>query len=228
MLLLNSMSEDPIPSPMQQDDTGTVVETSEVDLEKVRDEKCFPVARKMFNGIADKMIPEDANIEVDYNPVVTELLQIGVDADLNLTTEVPYVFQTMKGIFSALNVTVQDCDTVPIDEVRYATIGRKILQIVNEANVSVGDILPEQSKTDFAPVKDKINALFAEEQVSLLEVKYIMDNIFQSFTDVENHFMAAVQQSVVKIEEKLMGVDSMTDVSMGLIIDIQNKLATDS
>lgn len=215
------MGEEEIKSPLQANAAGDVVEA---DLEKLRDEKCIPTARKMFVEIAADMIPEDANVVVDYNPVLKKLLALGVEADLNLTTENPYVFQLMLGMLSGLNRTVQECTTIPIDDVRYGAIGKKILGYVADANVTIGSVTPEQTDADFAPVKEKINALFAEEKLSIMEVKYIMDSMFEAFTAVNTGFEMAVNKSLVTIEEKLLDVDAMTDVSMGLIVEIQQKL----
>lgn len=223
--------EEAVPSPMQQDETGAVVENTteatpvenevvapaeevEPDADALRDEKCIPVAREMFRDVANLMIPEDANEKVDYNPVLIALLGKSLDANLNLTTENPYVFQLMLGILAALNVTVQGCDTKPIDDVRYGAIARKILQITADANVTIGPVTPEQTLADFATVKEQINALFAEENLSMLEVKYIMDNIFDSFTSINNGFADSTANSMKQAEERLWKVEDMSDIDM--------------
>lgn len=225
----SNMSDEPIPSPMQQDEEGAVIETAapaeeaqveapvEKDADQLRDEKCIPVARKMFESVAAKMIPEDANEVVDYNPVLIDLLTEGLAADLNMTTETPYVFQLMLGILSGLNRTVQKATVTPIDDVRYGKIGRKILQITADANVTLGSVTVEQTDADFASALEQINALFAEEKLTMMEVKYIMDNIFESFTAVNNGFSASTEQSFKLAEEKLWKVQDMTDVTMGLM-----------
>lgn len=217
----------PVPSPLQQDaETGEVVETAatpaegtpiEKDADQLRDEKCIPVARKMFAAIADKMIPEDANTVVDYNPVLIDLLTEALGADLNMTTENPYVFQLMLGMLSGLNLTVQKATVAPIDDVRYGRIGRQILKFVADANVTLGSVTPEQTEADFAPVLDQINALFAEEKLTMMEVKYIMDNMFESFTAVNNGFSSSTSTSFKLAEEKLWKVQDMSDVTMGLM-----------
>lgn len=214
-----------IKSPLQADEKGNIVEEPvEIDLEKQRDDKCIPVAHAMFADIATDMISPDANIEVDYNPVLTKLLGKAVEADLNLVTENPYVFQLMLGMLSALNKTVQECEVTPIDDVRYGEIARKILTIVSEANVTVGEVTPEQTSADFLPVKERLNALFAEEKMSFMEIKYVMETIFKSFETVQTFFMTAVDQSVVKLEERLMDIESINDITMGMVIDMQRKL----
>lgn len=224
------MGEEAIPSPMQPDAEGQVREAEvttapdavpaedlpvEPDADQLRDEKCIPVARRMFASVAEKMIPADANEVVDYNPVLLDLLSQALDADLNMTTENPYVFQLMLGILSGLNVTVQKAIVLPIDDVRYGRIARQILQVVSDANVTVGDVTPEQTEADFAPVLVQINELFAAEKLTMMEVKYIMDNMFESFTAVNNGFSASTTQSFKLAEEKLWKVQDMSDVTMG-------------
>lgn len=219
---------DEIKSPLQPDNEGNIVEETaapEVDLEKKRDEKCIPVARAMFADIASDMIQPDADISDKENPLLSKLLQKGVDADLNLVTENPYVFQLMLGQLAGMHKTVQECEVIPIDDVRYGTIASKMLQIVSDSNVTLGSVTPEETTADFVPVKEKLDALFIEEKLSHLEVKYIMEGIFKSFETLNSFFDAAVNQSLTRIEEKLMDVDSISDITMGMIIDMQQKLA---
>lgn len=219
-----------VPSPMQQDESGEVVETTETvsatdavaepvepDADQLRDEKCFPIAREMFKDVANLMVPEDANEKVDYTPVLTALLTKALAANLNLTTETSYVFQLMLGILAGLNVTVQGSETIPIDDVRYGAIGRKILQITAEADITLGTVAPEQTVADFTPVKDQINALIKEENLSMLEVKYIMDNIFESFTSVNNGFSDSIANSMKTAEERLWKVEDMSDIDMQML-----------
>lgn len=222
-----------IPSPMQQDTVGEVVETTqegtetahiiEPDADQLRDEKCMPLAHAMFDDVARLMVPEDANQGVDYTPVLTALLSKCLEANLNLTTENPYVFQLMLGILAGLNVTVQGCDTTPIDDVRYGAIARKILQITADAHITLGSVTTEQTAADFAPVKEQINALIKEENLSMLELKYIMDNIFESFTAVNNGFSDSVGNSMKLAEERLWKVQDMSDIDMGMLDTVLKK-----
>lgn len=208
------MDESPVPSPLQQDAEGQVVEKT---LDELRDEKCIPIARQMFTHIASDMLPENANEKVDFNPVILSLLQISVDNDMNLIMENPYAFQLMLTALSGLNLAVQSAVTTPIDDVRYARIGRQILQFVSDANVTLDKVTKEQQVEEFAPIKVKIDALFAEENLNMMEVKYIMDNIFTSFTQVQNGFTGSTEQSTKIAEEKMWGVSDMSEVTMGMV-----------
>lgn len=186
----------------------------EGDLEKLRDEKCIPLARLILADMAELLMPEDANEKVDYNPIVLKTLARTLEADTNISKENTYLFQLILGVFSGLNVTVQSATTLPIDDVRYGAIAKQILKIVSEANVTMGSVTKEDTERDFAPVKEKIDALFLAEKMSLLEVKYVMDNIFTSFSTFTDLFNRNVESSSQKAEAKMFGVESMYDLSM--------------
>lgn len=225
---------DEIISPMQPDaETGEVVETAapaeaevalpaeEVDngpdFEALRDEKCIPVARAMFADVAEHILPTDGSLNVNHGDLVLSLLQKGLAADLNMTTENPYVFQLMLGMLSGLNTTIQGCTMVPLDEAKYGRVAVEILKLVSDANVTVGAVTPDQTKADFAPIKDQVNAIFARENLNVLEVKYIMDMIFQAYSALNNAYSSSTEASMKKAEEKLWGVEDMTDITMSMV-----------
>lgn len=187
---------------------------NEQDLEKLRDEKCVPVAQGMLGDIAEKLMPENANDKIDYNPVILALQQRTLDADLNVAMEVPYVFQLLTGALQALNTTVQTCTFVEADDIRYGAIGKKILGILAASGVKLVDVKPEDIATLYAPVKEQLQALFNEEKLTWLEIKYIMDNIFDAYGDVENAFMQILKQNGDKATAKLLGVPFVSDLGL--------------
>lgn len=191
------------------------------DLDKLRDEKCIPLARAVLNDMAIMLVPENANEKVDYNPLLKKILERTLEADTNIVMENPYIFQLMLGAMAGLNATVQLCAMSPIDDIRYGAIGKKIMGILATANVPLvamkdpkKGVDPKVIEADFAPVKEQIEALFAEEKLNIMEVKYVMDNLFESFSDVQTIFMASVGQSSEKAEAKLFGLQDITDLSM--------------
>ncbi len=186
----------------------------EKNLEQARDEKVIPVAKEILNDLAEKMMPEDANASVDYNPVIMSILQRSLDADLNVTTENPYIFQLILKVFSGLNAAVQLAEVRPIDDVRFGAIAKKILQITASANLTFGDITDEAQAAEFTPVREQLNKLVREEDLSMMEIKYIMDSIFAAFGQVNTIFLASVEQSTKKMEAKILGIEDMTDLSM--------------
>ena len=195
-------------------------ETTQSDLEKIRDEKCIPIARDVLKDIATTLLPPDANVKIDYNPVILKILQRNLENDLNIKIETPYIFQLVLGALSGLNRTVQSCSTVLIDDVRYAALGTKVLGFLAESNIRLTNVTPEEVDADFAPVKEKINTLFAEEKLSMMEVKYIMDNIFEGFKTVQAGFNQSLETSVEKAEAKLLGIEYMSDLTFKKLNDV--------
>lgn len=186
-----------------------------LDLDKARDEKCVPVAREVMAAMAELMIPADANVEVNYNPLATKILQIELDADLNITMEQPYIDQLILGALSGLNKSVQDLvNDFRMDDARYGDIARKILDILVAGNVNLGSVTHEQTEVDFAPIKEQIKALFTEEKFSAVEIKYVMDIIFESFKTVGNLVNVSLAGSMKVAEAKLWGVTDLTDIGL--------------
>lgn len=190
-------------------------EPVEPDLEKLRDEKCVPVARGILVDMATDIIPEDANKEVNYLPFIMKTLKRTLDADTNLTTDNPYVFQMVKGVLVALNVTVQQLKPKTlIDDVRFGRVAREILTMIAQADINLLPKTPEDVEASFAPIKEKLQALFDAENMSWMEIKYVMDNIFASFEDSTNLFNRKVESFLEKAEAKAMGVEFMSDITM--------------
>lgn len=189
---------------------------AEKTLDQLRDEKVIPVVRGMLVDMATDLLPEDANVKVDYNQMVMKIMTRVLEADLNIVGENPYAFQLALGVMSGLNKTVQGCDTTPIDDVRYGAIGRQILSIVATANIPMGGaaLTPEEEVAVYAPVKEQLNALFKAQNLSMLEVKYIMDQIFDSFNAVQNAFMNGVAQLTSDATARVMGLEFVDDLGM--------------
>lgn len=189
------------------------------DLEKARDEKCIPIARSMFQDIVDGFGNDGAE-DNSTTPITMKIMQKALTADLNISTEVPYLFQLVLGIFSGLNSTIQKVTASPTDIDRYASLTRRMLAIVAAANVKIGNVIPEDTEKDFAPVLTQINDLFKAENVTSVEIKFIMDNIFQSYTRLTNTFNELLAQSSQKAEAKLFGIEFMSDLTMAKLNEV--------
>lgn len=188
---------------------------TEPDLNALRDEKCIPVVRGMLVDMATDLIPDDANVEVNYLPMIMKMLKRTLDADTNLTTDNPYIFQMIKSVLVGLNVTVQQLKpSTMIDDVRYGTIAKKVLSIVATANINLTPKSEEDVQTSFAPIKEQLQALFDAEKMSWMEIKYVMDNVFAAFDDVSTIFNNKVEGFLEKAEAKAMGVEFLSDVTM--------------
>lgn len=186
-------------------------------LEKLRDDKCLPVAQAMLEDMVELLIPADPANGVEWKPIVMKMLERSLEADLNIQTEVSYVPQLILGALSGLNITTQGCDIAPVDEVRYAAIGKKILSMVAGAKVRMVNVKPEDTEVDFASVKEQLNKLFAEEKLNRLEVKFILDNIFESFKAATTIFTHSLDSSVARAEAKAFAVEAMSDVTMKML-----------
>lgn len=190
------------------------------DLDQLRDERVFPVARKVLDDLAETLIPEDPSLGVNHVPLVEKILSHTLDADFNITTECSYLFQVLLGALSGLNGVAQTAQVAPIASARYASIARKILGFVAEANIQLGTVTPEQTAVDFASVQEKLNALFAEENLNIVELKFVMDNIFESFNAVNTLYSAQIEKTTAIAEAKLFGIETMPDLTMRRLDDV--------
>jgi len=189
------------------------------DLEKIRDDRCVPIAREILKEMAGGLVASNAGT-VNYDELVLKSLSLFLKSDLNITTETPYITQLLLGVFAGLNRTIHECTILPVDDARYSVIANKILSIVSDGNVRLGAVTPEQSIEDFTIIKVKLNELFAEEKLNLLEIKYIMDNMFDAFKDFSGEYAKSVESSVKRAELKLFGVENMDEISIKKLDEI--------
>lgn len=195
-------------------ETPVVPETPVPNLDELRDQHCLPVAQGVLEDIAEKLLPEVIDGTFTWTPLVTKILERSLEADLNITTEVSYIPQLVLSALSGLNTAMQDCEATPVDELRYVGIAKKLLVMIAEAHLTLTKIKPEEQVLEFAPIKEKISILVKEENLNRLEVKYIMDMVFESFKRVSSIFEHSLGQSVARAESKIFGVESMSDVTM--------------
>lgn len=200
-------------NPEEKKDVAPAEVEPERDYEKERDERVIPVARGVLTDMAVDLIPQDG-AEANYGPVVMKIMKRALAADLNLTTDNPYIFQLLLGLISGLNAAVIQCATIPIDDARYGRIAKQILDIIATSDISLGNIAPEQTTKEFEPVKDRLNALFAAEKLNWMEVKYVMDSVISAFKEMEQTFSLNIDRSLQRAEAKAMGVEHMSDVTM--------------
>jgi len=194
------------------------------ELEKARDEKVIPVARALISDLGGLLGTMTQNEPLEFTGIVATLIRTSVDREFNIATDNSYLFQVGLGVLSALNAAVQTCTTTDVDDARFAQIAAKVLAIVAAANVSMGgDVTPEQTLIEFAPIKEQLNALFLEEKLSKLETKHIMDLVLRSFESITKKFNDTVEYSSQKAEAYVLGVEVMSDVTMKNLEDILTK-----
>lgn len=191
----------------------TIGEVPAIDLDKQRDEKMIPLARAVLNDLAVGLIPS-ANVKGDFQEIVMKLLQRSLEADCNITTENPYLMQLITTVLGRLTTVMLECDMVQPDDIRYAALSKEVLSIIATENIAMGPASPEDVTASFVPVKQRLNEMFAREKLTFFEVKYIMTNIMQSFSVVQDTFSSGVQNSVKRMEEKLLGIQDMSDLTM--------------
>lgn len=185
-------------------------ENKDVNLDAQRDERCIPVVREILKEFSTDLMNTDGN----YNPVVVKTLSTMLAADLNTTSEVSYISQLLLGVFSSLNQTLQTCDIGENDDAKYDRVTNKILSIISDANVHLVNPSPADVAADFAPIKEDLNKLFAEEKLTKLDVKYIMDNLLNAFTSVNNLVGIQVENAIQRMTEKAVGVESLSDITL--------------
>lgn len=188
-------------------------ETLSPNLDKLRDEKCFPIAQAIMEEMATGLIPEDANPTFSYEGITIKALSAFFDADLNVGTEAAYVPQLILGVLSGLNNAAHSCELTPIDYVRYNILGRKILDIVAKAHVEL-NVTKDKEEAAFANIKEQVQQLFTEEKLNGLEVKYVMENIFDSFKAFNNLLAGSLEKSTERAEAKAFGIMSMDELTM--------------
>lgn len=180
------------------------------DLEKARNEKCIPIAKIIFGEMSNSLVGSTDN----QKDLALKVLSVMLANDLNIDTEVSYVPQLILRTLSELNTTFQTADVIAEDDIRYASIANKILKIVSDSNIRMDDATPEEMIAEFEPVKIKLNELFIEEKLTKLELSYIKDMIFDSFTELNNLVQNSIANAAKKAEEKALGVENMSDLSL--------------
>lgn len=194
--------------------------TTQPDLDKARDEKCIPIAREILKDMTTDLVPAEVDGKVDQNPLIMGTLKKSLEADLSISTEVPYLFQLILGVLSGLNAAVQKSSPVLVDDEKYSRITTSVLALVSEANVRMGSVTPEESAADFDPIIVKLNDLFKAENLSFIEIKYVMDSLFQAFNRFQDDFNGNLGKSSEQAEAKLFKIDFMSDLTMKKLNDV--------
>lgn len=195
------------------EDQNKAADTAEPNLDALRDERCIPVAKEVLKLISTELIAETADQSIDKTDLARKVLVLMRDADLNTTTETTYVPQLILGALAGLNAAVQAATVYPIDEERLNAIACRILVKLAETDIDLTK-KAEENMEGYAPIKEFLNETFALEELTYIEIKFIMDKIFMSFTVLNNLVSGSLEDSMKRAEEKLFGVEAMSDITM--------------
>ena len=196
-------AEEAVPSPIQPD------------LEAIRDERVIPVVKGMLADFAESLPTGDDTKNSDFTTALIKVLQRTLDADLNLTTENPYIFQLGLGVLSAFNDVVGECEKAPAEDERYGRVASRMMALLVQADVPMGtNVTPVQQKEALQSIKPQLQEIFLAENLTSLEISYILEGILRSFKTLEELFSGNVQRSVNRMEGKILGLEDITDLTM--------------
>lgn len=191
------------------------IETTVPDLEVLRDELVVPIAREVFADIAKSMPSETEEANADYTELLTGILTRSLNADLNLTTDNPYLFQLVLGVYGAFSTTVQKCSMPKVDEERFSRIAGQMMRMVAGASVPMGkDVTPADQETALEAIQPELEALFARENLTSVEITYILQNIFRSLKTTQELFSGNIDRAVNRMEAKILGLNDLTELTM--------------
>lgn len=203
---------DPPPEPVV--DPVPAVEPS-VDLEADRDARVAPVAQGVLEDIATETTIASADNKTDFTGIISKLVNRTLDADLNLTTENPYIFQLVLGTYGALSNVIQSSKMVAIDDLRFSRIGAQILTLLANAKVPMGTkVKTEDQIAALQAIVPDLEAIWAAENLTWLEIKHILEGVFRSLKALESNFSTNIDAAVKIMECKILGIADMSDLTM--------------
>lgn len=191
-------------------------ETENDQLERLRDERCFPIVRALVKEFPEGLVVDPE----DQKKLQLQSLSLMLAADLNVAQEVSYVSQLTLGVLSGLNAAIQTAG-LENDEVKYEFLAGDVLKILaDHIDTMKLDAGPEESIKEFAKIQEKLIALFKENELSLMEAKYIIQKILESFTTLNNAVSSSIENSTKRMEEKILGIESMGDLTLQKLNDV--------
>lgn len=190
-------------------------ESAGPNAEQLRDERVVPVVQGVLRDMAEDIAATDVNANNDFTSLLVKILTRGLEADLNVTTENPYMFQLVLNAYSAFSAAVQECKVADAQDERYGRIGKEMMGLLVKANIPLGTkVTPEEQKAATDIVKPELEALFLRENLQWLEVKYILEGLFRALKGVESLYSSNIDLSVQRMEAKILGISEMSDLTM--------------
>lgn len=183
-------------------------------LDKARDEKCIPLAMGVLQDAATDMPVSDLAGPKDFEPFTRKILTRTLEADTNLLMENTYVFQLISSAAQGLNAAVQKAVKAPLDRERYERVAKQILTIFSTVQIEAGKTSADEVAKAFESVAPHLETLMEVEHITELESQFIMASILQAFKASQEIFMTQVDMHSEKMMAKMLGLESMMDLTM--------------
>lgn len=190
-------------------------EPVEPNLEAQRDERVVPVARGVLKDIADGKPATGEDQTSEFQEVIMKGLKRSLDADLNLTTDNPYIFQLVLGVFGAFSAVMQKATFAQQQDEKFARIAHETMALLVSVEVPMGTkVKAEEQIAALEGILPQLNELFARENITWLEMKYILEGMFNALKTTEASFMNSVAQGLQRMEAKILGIQDLSDLTM--------------
>lgn len=185
------------------------------DLDKERDDRVIPVAQGVIEDLAGQTASLDINDKSEFTNVIIKILNRSLDADLNLVTDNPYVWQLIIGAFGAFTQVVMDSKMADSQDARYSKIAHEIMSLLAGAKVPMGMNVKTQDQVDaLQSIKPQLEEIFAREMLTRLEVTHILEGLMNAMKVTNQVFENNVRNAVDRMEAKILQIDDMSDLTM--------------
>lgn len=186
-----------------------------------RDAKCAPIARKALAlCLAQKASLADVPLAADIKAVTEAII-----AELALTNatvlEVNWVSKLMVQAIGNGAVSIWQTEGLESGDERYHAAAYALLKVLVDEEVTLGMYTPEELKEKYASVGAKIVATVKELGLNAVEADYVFGLLSAMATNIGKNVTNSVEVAKEKTAEKLFGVESLNDVTIARIVEIQ-------
>jgi hypothetical protein len=193
-------------------------EAPKVDLDAEQDARCAPVAQGILEDMANS---ESVSDKSQFAQVIMGVLKRALDANLNVAMDNPFVFQILLKAVGAFNNAITATKMTPLDDARYGRIAHELLKVFASAHVPMGNkVTEDQIKEALAAVQPQFDAIFEREKLNTLEVRYILEGVLKTTQTLQGFFTRSIEESVDRMEEKILQIGHKTELTMGKLDDI--------
>lgn len=185
------------------------------DLEKERDDRVIPVAQGVLEDMAGQSATVNVNNRSEFTNTIVSILKRSLAADLNVTTDNPYIFQLVLGAFGAFNNVVMDSKMADMQDERYSKIAHEMMLLLASAKVPMGmRVKSEEQIAALQSIKPQLEEIFAREMLSKLEVTYILEGLLNALKVTHQVYQQNIEDSIKRMEAKVLKIDDMNDLTM--------------